>query len=125
MKFRKLLNILLPIIILYEYYIMFFYGDGTMLGVGEIKSLRYFTVLSNLFEALACIAWLFTSNEHIKYYATFAIMITFTVVMGFLGPLFGYSLMFQGPNLYFHLIVPLAALFENLFSCEHQINKER
>ena len=38
-----------------------------------------------------------------------SVALTFTVVMTFLGPIYGYPGMFMGASLYMHLLVPLAA----------------
>lgn len=53
--------------------------------------------------------------ERLKYVAATAVGLTFLVVMGFLGPLYGYLAMFQGANLYLHLLFPVAAMLEVIF----------
>lgn len=115
MKFRKYLNMVLPAIIVFEWIRMVLYGAGSVLGTSGLSSLKFFTILSNLLEAFACIIWLVNKNEKIKYVATVSVMLTFTVVMVFLGPTIGYRFMFMGANLWFHLLVPLIALVETLF----------
>lgn len=114
-KIRKILNIVLPIIILYEWLDMFYFAQENFLSARGIASLKYFTILSNFLEAFACLWWLYRKNETLKYVACVSVMLTFTVVMVFLGPMFGYAAMFYGPNLWFHLLVPLIALAEILF----------
>ena len=59
----------------------------------------------------------------LKYFAAAAVMLTFTVVVTFLGPLYGYINMFIGANLFFHGLVPLAAAFEIVFLCDRQFTK--
>ena len=56
--------------------------------------------------------------EMLKYAATVSVGITFLTVVVFLGPLYGYPEMFAGPNLWLHLIVPVAALAENFLLCK-------
>ncbi len=114
MTFRKILNVLLPLVIVYEWCLMFLFGQGVLSSRG-IASFKYFTILSNLLEAFACVVWLFKKNETLKYVACVSVMLTFTVVLAFLGPLFGYVFMFSGPNLWFHGLVPLISLAELLF----------
>ncbi len=80
--------------------------------------LRYFTVLSNLFCAAASLAaaaarLLGTVPETlllVKFVSTVAVTVTLLTVLFFLGPTFGYKLMFSGPDLYLHLLCPLLAL---------------
>ena len=103
--------------------VMTLYGSGTLAEHG-LRNLRYFTILSNLLAALAAVIWLAGSGrdrsglkaaERLKYVAAAAVALTFTVVMVFLGPLYGYPMMFAGPNLFLHLIVPLTAVAEIIF----------
>ena len=53
--------------------------------------------------------------ERLKYVAAAAGGLTFTTVMVFLGPLYGYPMMFTGANLFFHMIIPIAAMAEIVF----------
>ena len=53
MKYRNLLNIMLIVIILLSWgELSFFHSDNFMTG-RSFASLKYFTILSNLFEAFA------------------------------------------------------------------------
>ena len=97
---------------------MLFGGEGTLSSRG-LGSLKYFTTLSNLLEGAASVWWLIAAlrsgtrlAERLKFVAAAAVMLTFTVVMTFLGPLYGYRYMFGGANLWFHLLVPLMAAAE-------------
>lgn len=56
--------------------------------------------------------------EVLKYAATVSVGITFLTVVVFLGPLYGYPEMFSGPNLWLHLVVPVAALVESFLLCK-------
>ena len=115
MKYRKYLNIVLFIIIMYYWLAMFFEWSDNMLGAKGISSLKYFTVLSNLFEALSCLIWLIKKDERIKYIASVSVGLTFFTVMLFMGPVFGYNIMFIGSNFWFHLVVPIVAILEVIF----------
>ena len=115
MNKRKILNIVIFIIVLTTWLRMVFYASGIALTAGGLRSLRYFTVLSNLFEGIACLIWLYNKDEKIKYAAAVSVTLTMVVVLTFLGPLYGYIPMFSGVSFWMHLIVPLAALLEVIF----------
>ena len=115
MKTRKLLNIFMAIAVLYAWGSMFLGLSQEALAARGLASLRYFTILSNLLEAFACVVWLINGNEKIKYIAAVSVSVTFIVVMVFLGPLFGYAAMFYGVSFWLHGVVPLCAIFEFLF----------
>ncbi len=109
---RIILNAFLAVMILIQWVILATGIPDSSFMSGGLRTLKYFTVLSNLLEAAACIFWIITGNERIKYVAAVSVGLTFTVVMVFLGPLFGYLMMFTGPSLWMHGIVPLAAMTE-------------
>ena len=118
------------------FWIVFINGITTVqdgaLAVKSLRSLKYFTVLSNLLESVAAhimgmelISVLKGRKQEpglkvrrLKLASTAAVAVTFIVVAVFLGPIYGYPTMFRGANLWFHLIVPLAAIFEYIF-CEY------
>lgn len=105
-------------------YISYFFSEGKTDVARGLAALRFFTVLSNLFCALASLllaialvggfplrlAWL------LKYVSTVAVAVTFTTVMVFLGPQYGYGEMFRKRDLYFHLIGPLLAIVSFCFT---------
>ncbi len=124
MKKRKIFNIVLFIIVLVNWLRMVFVFSGTALTTKGLGSLKYFTVLSNLFEGIACLIWLYSGNERIKYAAAVSVTLTFVVVITFLGPLFGYLAMFRGVSFWMHLIVPIGALLEILFWNRETFNKK-
>ena len=82
------------------------------------KVLRYYTALSNLLCAAA--ALLFVCLRllggvpapflYFKFAATVAVLVTLVTVLLFLGPQYGYKVLFSGPDLWLHLICPLLAL---------------
>ncbi len=102
--------------------IFFSGGSGNMQVVGT-RAFMYFTVDSNLLCGLACLiscvysilllcgkirrlpGWV----SLLKFCGTSAALLTFTVVMCFLGLIYGYGAMFAGVNLYLHGVVPVLA----------------
>ncbi len=84
-----------------------------------INVLRFFTALSNVFCAAAClltavfrlcggvpqaVLWL-------KFVGTAAVSVTFLTVMCFLGPVvYDYKKMLSGPDLWLHLVCPVLAV---------------
>ena len=117
---------------------MMAFGDGVEgLAARGLWSLKFFTVLSNLllgFSSLLYAICLVRCRRgaasqmprpvHVlKYVATSAVGLTFATVMGFLGPVFGFETMFTGANLWFHLVIPVAALLEFcIFDDAHELH---
>ncbi len=102
--------------------------DAALMAKG-IQSVRFYTVLSNLLLALFTLPALIgdivslVKKKYLlpswvgvlKYLGTVGTTITFLTVVCFLAPVAakngqGYFSMFQGPNLYYHLIVPVLAI---------------
>lgn len=118
---RRVWNVLFSAVIFWKWTQMIRGSDGSFASHG-LKSLKWFTVLSNLLAAVACIAWLILTAsdderksrlaETIKFVAAVSVALTLVTVMFFLGPVFGYETMFTGPNLWFHLFVPVLAGLE-------------
>lgn len=123
---RILINVFIAIIVPYAWLRMVFStSDGVLVSTG-LRSLKYFTILSNLLEGVASVVFLLNlKNEKqwvnlLKYVAAVSVGLTFLVVVVFLGPLFGYLFMFIGVNFWLHLIVPVLAMVEFVI-----YNKER
>ncbi|MBO4887080.1 MAG: hypothetical protein J5589_02045 [Firmicutes bacterium] len=83
------------------------------------KSLRYFTTLSNVFSAILClvagiieIAGGYPGDGLmlVKYMSAVSVMVTFTTVMVFLGPIYGYKSQLSGAGMWVHLFGPLLAM---------------
>ena len=118
-RIRIIVNIAIAIAVFGAWLSMFFRGGGFLASAG-VRSLRYFTTLSNLLEGVAAAALAVTLIRGkdpaklgvFKLVATAAVTLTFLVVVLFLGPLYGYPRMFRGANLWFHLIIPLVAIAE-------------
>lgn len=97
--------------------------DGGMLSIRGLTSLRYFTVLSNLLMAVIALVCCFSErrvatgrandmprNLHVlRFVGVNGVMLTFVVVMVFLGPTMGYLPLFLGGNFFLHLVVPILA----------------
>lgn len=87
--------------------------------------LKYFTVDSNLFAAIACIAmipenikvitgkqrYISTPRLGLKYMATVALTVTMITVTVYLVPTKGFAKAFSKRNLVLHLITPCMTLF--------------
>ena len=109
-------------LVTFAWLMMFRRGDSTLSAAG-FRSLRYFTVLSNLLEGIASLVFAVSLLRGepsrrvilLKYAAAASVGLTFLTVMLFLGPVFGYGTMFVGANFWLHLVIPLAALAEYCF----------
>ena len=131
-KLRKYVNILLVAAVLGSWIALFVSASGTLMHNG-INSLKYFTVLSNLFEGAASVIWLVSSRrngkasalaELLKFMAAAAVGLTCAVVLAFLGPLYGYPEMFAGPSLFMHLLIPVIAIAEIIFLSDAEYTRK-
>ena len=92
------------------------------LSATGVRSLRYFTVLSNILAGVAAIAYMISCSRHggeasrgvrvFKYVAAVQVAVTFMTVAFMLAPIWGLLDLFSGPNFFFHLLIPLAAIIE-------------
>ena len=123
------MDLLIVGLVAYAWYVMMVrMGDGTLSGSG-LSSLRYYTVLSNLLEGLAALltvvflALILAGKAKelprwltlLRYAGVTSVSLTFLTVMVYLGPVFGFNIMFNDANLYFHLLIPLLAIAEAVF----------
>ncbi len=131
-RLRKYINILLVAAVLGSWIALFVSASGTLMHNG-INSLKYFTVLSNLFEGVASVIWLVSSRsngkasalaELLKFMAAAAVGLTCAVVLAFLGPLYGYPEMFAGPSLFMHLLTPVIAIAEIIFLSDAEYTRK-
>ena len=87
------------------------------------RNFRYFTVLSNVYSGLTAIVYLVllicrskakdsTLMSILKLTSSSAVGVTFTVILFFLGPLYGHGRMYTNANLIFHLLMPVLAMIE-------------
>lgn len=94
-------------------------GDDRSLMAHGLRSLKYYTVLSNLFSGPVStlhVADVLLSHGSpaswilvLKLAAASVVMVTFLTVMLFLGPTMGWEYMFKAGNFWLHLALPLAA----------------
>ena len=129
-KARLVLDLVIAFLVFYAWIGMMIRGGGLLSSSG-LGSLRYFTVLSNLLEGGASL-WAAVSLiagrgipvrlEALKWTAGTAVMVTFSVVILFLGQIYGYGPMLRGSSLYLHLIVPLLSAAEMLFLRERELS---
>ena len=100
------------------------------LAARGLRSLRFFTTLSNIMVAVAAAYWLAKGKtrpdkaERFKFVAAAAVFLTFTVVAFFLGPFYGYAKMYTRANFWFHLVVPVLAVVEAVFLSEYRAAKK-
>ena len=120
---RLIVNILLAVTVFVVWILSFFFWRDSTLGGSGWSDLKYFTVESNLLVGIVSVLWLvlrFVKGKdalpkwltYLKYLSAASVFVTFSVVVLFLGPLYGYGRMYYGSNLFFHLLIPLAAIAE-------------
>ena len=118
-KIRKTLNCLILLLVIAGVLIMLrSKADTAGLMSGGWRNLKYYTVLSNVFAGIVAAVQLIRDLRGkrpaaaLKLAATTATALTFLVVAGFFGPLYGWIQFYHGSNLFFHLIVPLLCILE-------------
>lgn len=118
---RIVLNAVIALTVIGVWILSFFFWRDSALGGSGWEDLKYFTVESNLFVGVVALAWLLSCAfgrqrarwlTVMKYISTAAVFVTFSVVVIFLGPLYGYGRMYYGANFFFHLLIPLLAIAE-------------
>ena len=122
---RNIVNAVLAIVVFVVWILSFFFWRDGALGGDGWSDLKYFTVESNLLVGVVAVIYLALRLVKggelpkwlsvLKYLSTAAVFVTFTVVVVFLGPMYGYGRMYYGSNLFFHLLIPLAAILEYVF----------
>lgn len=101
-------------------------GDGTGLISSGLENLKYYTVLSNLFCGIVALAELvaYVSRKSkfdftmLKFMAATVTGLTAVIIAAFLQPTYPDLNMYQGSNLWFHLIVPVIAVAECVFTSD-------
>ncbi|MBP5607879.1 MAG: hypothetical protein J6X66_06390 [Lachnospiraceae bacterium] len=129
-KIRLIYNIIMIVLVLYAWLIMFFNTEESMLTSKGFINLKYFTTLSNIFAAIVAVIWtvnyLNKKDEDKmriwKLMSASAVGLTFTVVLTFLGPLYGFGTMYVGSNFFLHMLVPLMAMAEFLIFNDKKIS---
>ena len=101
--------------------VSFFRKDGQWVPERGKFALRFFTTLSNILCAAACLLTALAMNAGgvpewiwtLKYIGTAAVTVTMLTVLFFLAPTFGkgaLKVLLSGTDLFMHLITPLLAL---------------
>jgi small-conductance mechanosensitive channel len=100
-------------------WMVFAVSHGGPLTEGGLFSLKFFTVLSNLFNGAVSIVFAvqllrgkFVTRRMKTWRLTgvSAAGLTFTTVMLFLGPVFGFQYMFNGANFFLHFLLPVVSM---------------
>ena len=103
-------------------------GDGNM-QVAGFGAFMYFTVDSNVLSALGSLFAFYYSLKAIRsgvynaprcvalfrFVGAASVAVTFFTVLFFLGSLYGYAVMYEKNNLWWHLICPLLSMFSFAF----------
>ena len=113
------LNILIIIFGIIGTVMMFtFTGDGSGLMASGFRNLKFFTVLSNVICAIVSVVWIiFIAMKKkfpvlVKLMAAAAVGLTFIIIVAFLQPMYPNLNLYEGGNLWFHLILPVTAMIE-------------
>ena len=115
-------KVLIVLLVTSAWFGMIHSAAGTLSDTG-VRSLRYFTVLSNFLCAIAALIHVLVLAVkktappwvlRLSFIGTTAVGVTLMVVMLFLGPLYGYAAMLRGANLWFHLVVPVLAILDHI-----------
>ena len=104
-------------------FVLDFRQEGVWSWKNGARALRFFTILSNLFCACACLAVVFCLCSGafprwvwiLKYIGTAAVTVTLLTVMVFLGPSMGYKNLLTGAGFWYHLVSPLLAIVSFCF----------
>ena len=120
-----LLDLLVVAVVTYAVIRMVESTKGGALVSGGLGALKYYTVLSNIFCAFSCLCaalhFIITRGRNLpnwlyvfRLMGSSVVSVTFLVVIIFLGPVYGYKLMFTGVSFWLHLVAPLAAIIGQL-----------
>lgn len=120
MTVDRILNTLIALLTLLIV-VSFFRKDGQWVPERGKLALRFFTTLSNILCAAACLLTALAMNAGgvpewiwtLKYIGTAAVTVTMLTVLLFLAPSFGkgaLKVLLSGTDLFMHLITPLLAL---------------
>jgi hypothetical protein len=122
-----IIDILIVICVAYGTWLMLTRGDdGTGLISSGLENLKYYTVLSNLFCGIVALAELVAHISRkskfdftmLKFMAATVTGLTAVIIAAFLQPTYPDLNMYQGSNLWFHLIVPVIAVAECVFTSD-------
>ena len=121
---RRIIDIFIAVSFFTAWFYMLFRMEENPFASNGIETLKYFTILSNMFAAFSAVIHFIKPGRTasvLKYISADSVALTFLVVVVFLGPIHGYGLMFMGANLWFHVIIPIAAVLDHIFLNEDEI----
>ena len=134
---RLIFNLFIFLGTLYAFYLMYCRSEGNLQARG-FEAFKYFTVQSNVFGGVMAAVWLtFAAAGRkrgkdipravhlLKFAAAVSLGLTFLTVMVFLGRIYGYIPLLRGANLWFHLLVPLAAMAECVLFNREKISMKK
>lgn len=118
-----ILNLLIFVCTFLAYLACFRTDEGGWSVKKGLAALRFFTLLSNLFCALAALLLALSALSGdvpqwvwlLKYIGTAAVTVTLLTVMFFLAPSAGYKAMLSGRDFYLHLLGPVLAIVSFCF----------
>jgi len=120
-----ILDLMVVAIVSYAVLGMIFTRRNGVLVSGGWSAFKYYTVLSNVFCVFSCLAaiihfiigkgkadpsWLYV----FRLMGSSVVSVTLLVVIFFLGPIYGYGMMFTGVSFWLHLVAPVAAIISQL-----------
>ena len=131
-KISIIVEVLIVLLVAVGSIFMFSGGvDETGLITSGIYNLKYFTVLSNEFCGIVMLIDIIKKltgkggvPQFYKFMAVTAVGLTFSVIAFFLQPMYPAKNLYQGGNLFFHLIVPVIAMCEFVFFSDEESGKE-
>ena len=112
----KIINLFIGVIVIWTWLSMTFrLGRLGAQSPGGFGNLRYFTVLSNLFQGIVSLIYFCGRKiSRWKYASTTAIAFTFFIALLFLAPVRGLHSVYSGANFFSHLVVPVLAIVDFL-----------
>lgn len=114
-RITLVLDILIVVFTAIGTYLMF---SNTDLGAGlmsaGLENFKYFTVLSNIFCGIVSFIALIRRKMPVvvRLMSSSAVGLTFLIVAAFLQPIYPDTDLYQGGNLWFHLIVPVVSMVQ-------------
>ena len=109
------LDILIVVFTVIGTCLMFSNNDnGAGLMSSGLDNFKYFTVLSNIFCGIVSLIALISRKMpvSIRLMTSSAVGLTFIIVAAFLQPVYPDTNLYQGGNLWFHLIVPVISMVQ-------------
>lgn len=127
---ETVLNIIIVIFAVIGIVLMLTGGpEGGVLQASGIENFKFYTVLTNVFCGIIAAVYLVLillkkdtdKMSALKLAAVCGVAITFAVVAFMFGPLYGFPQFYKRGNLFFHLLLPLAAMIEFIFVKRNKI----